>query len=331
MKNKIFFLLSLFWLVCYSNVFAVRSFIVDTDVGIDDAIALLYLLQRLDVDVKAITIEGNGNAHCKPAIANTYGLLHLVHRTEIPVACGRSTPLKGHHVFPKKILQMCDTLAGVSFVKPIIPPIKKTAKNVLVTTLRASSFPVDILALGPLTTIAEVLTQHPDLKNKIRMIYIMGGAVRVPGNIHEVDPRSDNQVAEWNMYIDPYAAEKVFASGVPITLVPLDVTNQVVMDMDFYERVKAHHATPAAGFVYALLNANKQMLLDKEWYFWDPLAAVIATDESVVTMQQRKIRVILQPENVSGQTIIDPQGHIVRLCTAVDQEKFKHVLLDALL
>ena len=173
MKNKIFFLLSLFLFSCSSHVFAVRSFIIDTDVGIDDAIALLYLLQRSDVDVKAITIEGDGNAHCKPAIANTYGLLRLVHRTEIPVACGRSTPLKGHHVFPKNILQMCDTLAGAPLIKPAIPPIKKSAKNVLLATLRASSHPVDILALGPLTTIAEVLIQHPELKNKIRMLYVI--------------------------------------------------------------------------------------------------------------------------------------------------------------
>jgi len=310
---------------------ASREFIIDTDVGMDDAIAILYLLKRPDITVKAITIEGDGNAHCKAAFANLQGLLKLVHRTGIPAACGRPTPLAGNHQFPQKVLDLCDRLAGTPLDKPQVNPPQQTAKNLLITTLRSSSHPIDILAIGPLTTIAEAFDEQPNLKNKIRMIYQMGGAIRVPGNIQDVNPKLDNKVAEWNIYIDPLAAQKVFHSGVPMTLVPLDVTNQVPIDYSFYQHIKKNNKSPGTNFIHELLDRNKKWILSNTWYFWDPMAAVIASDESIAIIEKQPLTVILQPESQSGATVIDTKnGAPIRVVTKINVEKFKTLLLDTL-
>src|SRR5262245_39994485 len=211
---------------------AARPFIIDTDVGVDDIIAIIYLLQQPNIHVKAITIASTGNAHCLPALRNTLGLLKLMNRTDIPADCGRLTPLDGQHQFPKSVLEESDTLAGAA---KLLPEVNATSKqkgvDLMINTIRKSRQPVTILAIGPLTNIAEALQKAPDIKNRILAIYIMGGAVHVPGNLSDVGVKMSNSTAEWNIYLDPLAADIVFKQSIPITLVPLDVTNKLPIDM----------------------------------------------------------------------------------------------------
>ena len=313
------------------TILTTREIIIDTDVGIDDVIAIVYLLKQPDINVKAITIEGDGNAHCKPAFENIQSLLKLLRHPTIPIACGRSTPLSGTHHFPAANLQTEDTLAGTPLIKSTAPFSSFSAEMLLVKTLRSASPTLDIVALGPLTSIAEVLNKHPELKNKIRMIYEMGGAIHVSGNITSIVPKSTNHRAEWNIYIDPYAAEKVFHSGVPITLIPLDVTDQVHIDESIYKAFKQRPLTPAAQLIYQLLIHNHQMIIDKTWFFWDPMAAVIASNEEIATIKTLPLSVSLQPESTSGATIIDKQyGAPIRVCTAIDSKRFKNRLLQGI-
>lgn len=338
MFKSIFYLLCIVSCFTYAASFAEQAkastaaeFIIDTDVGIDDAIAILYLLNQPQIKVKAITIESDGNAHCKPAFDNINGLLALTHQEHIPLACGRDRPLMGQHHFPKSIIESCDNLGWVTLKKPHKALTAIKAKNLLIKTLMQAKKPLNILAIGPLTTIAEVLELKPQLKNKIRMIYLMGGAVKVAGNIREVVRESQNRVAEWNIYIDPLAANKVFHSGVPLTLIPLDVTNQALIDDSFYEQIKADHHTYAANFVYQLLKKNKSMIAEKVWYFWDPLAAVIATDEGLASFETLQLTVRLVPEDQAGATIIDKnKGAPIRVCTALKLDAFKAALLAGL-
>ncbi|MDX1902150.1 MAG: nucleoside hydrolase [Gammaproteobacteria bacterium] len=332
LKFSFIIFLAVFLFFIQSAFATTHDYIIDTDVGIDDVIAILYLLNHPDVNVKAITIDGDGNAHCKPAAENIAGLLQLMHQTNIPLACGRATPLAGHHTFPDDVLKMCDTLSGVALDKPkdfSLP--KQSAKDLMTQTLQNAKQPMIILAIGPLTTIAEVLEAHPTLKDKIEKIVIMGGAVKVKGNIRDVILNTHNLYAEWNIYIDPLAAKKVFHAKVPIVLVPLDVTNTVLIDHDFYQRIQKNHSTPASTFVYQLLDSNKKMLLDKIWYFWDPMAAVISVDPSIATIETLPLTVQLAPEPHSGATIIDKkQGDPIKVSVGIKSDLFKKVLLDGL-
>ena len=309
-----------------------KSFIIDTDVAPDDVIAILYLLKQPNVHIEAITIESDGNSHCKPAFNNIKKILQITHHESIPVACGQATPLKGSHQFPKKILKECDTLMGLMPENPLIKMPKQSAEELMISTLVSVKKPVSILAIAPLTTIAQVLEKHPDLKSKISQIYIMGGAIKVAGNIKDIVPKSINKAAEWNIYIDPYAAERVFHSGVNVTLVPLDTTNSVLIADDFYLTLKSNHRSPEANFVFEILEHNKKMLFSHVWYFWDPMAAVISLHPEIVSFKTIPISVKQSPENCSGATVIDTtNGAEIRVAMKILSQKFKKHLITALI
>ena len=306
-----------------------RLFIIDTDVGIDDVIAIMYFLKRPDIDIKAITIV-NGEAHCKPAYHNVKKLLRLFNRKDLPLACGRDTPLAGNHKFPDFIRKEADTLAGAAlFSLNAHQDVNKTsAVNLITATLKTSPVPIDILAIGPLTNIAEVLLRAPALKNKIRMIYIMGGAVGVKGNIIDLYKSSKNTMAEFNIYVDPKAGDIVFRSEIPITLIPLDITNQMPVTMKFYETAKQHNHNAISQFLFRLYDHNKEEIRTGIWYFWDTLAASIASDDTLADSSIKKLRVIVG-KTEAGATIVDNQlGNYIRVCTKLkNKKKFEQNLL----
>ncbi len=307
------------------------DWIIDTDMGPDDAVAILYFLNQPGIKVKAITIESNGNAHCEAAYHNLQGLLQLVHQTHIPVACGRATPLRGRHQFPKEVLDLCDRLADTPLQKPRKALPSFSAKDLLIQTLKKAQKPLAILAIGPLTTLAEVVMEEPGLKAKIREVYMMGGAVRVPGNIREVVLDSGNRRAEWNMYIDPYAADKLFHSGLALTLVPLDATNRVVIDQVFYQRLAKRQSTAVARFVYSLLAHNKKMLMAGNYYLWDPMAAVLAVDGGLARVEELRLGVRQGPEAWAGATVVDgKRGGRARVVMEVWGERIKDRLLEGI-
>jgi len=310
---------------------AVREFIIDTDVGPDDVIALAYFIKQPNIKIKAIAVDGDGNAHRDAAYANTMSILKLLNRSDIPVAAGRANSYPGGHSFSAAVMHDMDTLGGLALNKENLETPKQTAKELMIETLTSSDHPINILAIGPLTTIAEVLTEKPNLKSKIKMIYEMGGAVQTEGNIFTVNNKSTNHAAEWNIYFDPLAAKIVFQTGVPITLIPLDATNQVRINDKFYQQIKNHHKTPAAKLVYDLLTLNKKFLYSNTWYFWDPMAAVVAADESVATIKTLPLTVLLSPEDKAGGTVIDKKnGNNIRVCMKVNAIKFKENLLRGL-
>jgi pyrimidine-specific ribonucleoside hydrolase len=199
---------------------------------------------------------------------------------------------------------------------------------------KISSIPgkVTLIALGPLTNLAEALQSAPEIKENIEMLYIMGGAVDVPGNVGTSHAGIDNQVADWNIYVDPHAASIVFQSGVPITLVPLDASNHVPVTTKFIERLKKDRATPEARFVFEVLSKTEYNDFVKRggFYFWDPLAAAILTDASLATFETRTITVIEEEGNQSGRTQASEGGAPVRVAVDAEAERFEQLFLDTL-
>ncbi len=326
-KAMVFFILSL--LLSQAN--AARPFIIDTDVGIDDELAILYLLAQKDIDIKAITVVGTGESHCSAGLKNVAGLLALMHHEKIPLACGRDTPMTGKHQFPDWLRKSADNLAGAANLLPKVEVFpSQTAMQLLESTLKKAKEPVEILAIGPLTNLGELVAQVPELRNKIKMIYVMGGAVDSAGNLIELEHSIQNSTAEWNIYVDPHAADKVFRSGIPITMVGLDVTNQVPVTKDFYLKLKQNQNNLANQFFYELFHRNEAEIFEHKWYFWDVLSAVVAYDDSIVKSTNKKLRVVLSPEEQSGTTIVDEKGNTVRVCTAVNQGQLESILMDTL-
>ena len=304
-----------------------RPIIIDTDMALDDWIAILYLLQRTDIDVKAVTIAGTGEAHCKPGVHNAQHLLALGGFPTIPVACGSEIPLQGTHTFPIEWRNGVDSMLGLPLPANTTPLLEITAVDLLTSVLEDSAQPVTLVTLGPLTNIGELVQAQPGLIDRLAMIYIMGGAITVPGNLLGY---VDNTVAEWNIYVDPHAANLVLASGAPVTLVPLDATNTVPVTWDFYRNFQHDRLTPQADFVFRALSKNRGFLRSGGYYFWDPLTAAVASDESLAGIEQQTIRVVEEEGPESGRTLVDPEGSPIWVATSADSERFTTMLINVL-
>lgn len=207
-----------------SNQRHARAVIVDTDAGPDDLMAIAFLLSRRDVHIEAVTVTV-GLAHPVQGAANVLRLLELAGRGDTPVFVGRETPLAGAREFPADWRRLSDELNGVSLPTSSRRPESRGAADFLAERLDDASRPVDLLALGALTNLAEAFNRRPRAAHNLRSVVVMGGAVDVPGNL-EPGGIKDNTTAEWNLFVDPVAAAKVFASGARIRLVPLDATEK---------------------------------------------------------------------------------------------------------
>jgi inosine-uridine nucleoside N-ribohydrolase len=300
-----------------------RPVVVDTDMAPEDAAAVLYLLQREDVSVKAITVAGTGEAHCEPGVRNARGLLALAGHVQVPVACGRENPFDGGHSFPEEWRRGSDDLQGVTLPAGNGTDPGVSAPQLIEQLAEKHSGELNLIALGPLTNLADALQSDPGLASKLHSVYAMGGAVEVAGNVTEAP------TAEWNFYADPRAAAIVLASELPLTLVPLDATNYVPVDAAFVDRLGREKVTPQADFVYRLLRASEGLIAEGEYCFWDTFSAALMTDNSLGTFREFPLRVVEDgPE--SGRTAPNPGGKAVRVAVSADPVRFKQVLLDTL-
>jgi inosine-uridine nucleoside N-ribohydrolase len=256
--------------------------LIDTDAGSDDFMAVALLLSHPSVAIDAITVV-NGLAHVDAGARNMGRLLDLAGRKRVPVFRGRNGPLRGNAEFPAEWRKIADDLPGVALPPASRPPESKRAADYLVERLRNASTPVQILALGPLTNIAEALERDRSLAAHIREIVIMGGAVRVPGNLPDGGVfHTNNTTAEWNIFIDPLAARIVFRSGVPIRLIALDATNKVKIDLEFLLEFAEKSHSALGGLVAVVLQADQESIDQGIFYAWDPLAAAAILHPSLV-------------------------------------------------
>ena len=305
------------------------ALMVDTDMGEDDMRAILYLLKHPSVEVKAITVAGTGEAHCEPGVRHTLGLLALSGVGDIPVACGRETPLASDHSFPAGWRQGADSLYGLSLPEGGRASTL-SAPELIASAILAAPEKTVIVATGPLTNVAEALLSSPEMVGDLAMIYIMGGAVSVQGNVGSSGAGIANEFAEWNIYIDPHAAGIVFDSGVPITLVPLDATQHAPVTMGFYQRLESLHSGAEASLVYDLLTANLGFVESGGAQFWDSLTAAIVTDESLATFETYELQVVEEEGVESGRTRLSPGGASVRVAVSANGPRFEDTFLSVL-
>src|SRR5712691_10651797 len=196
-----------------------RRFILDTDPGIDDALALFLALASPEVQLEAVTTV-SGNVDVAFTTYNALTLLELAGRTDIPVARGCDRPLI-RQPFNAAFVHGDNGLGGLQLPEPSIQPLEEHAIDVIIEKVMAAPGEITLVAIGPLTNIALALRREPRIVQQVREVVIMGGALRVPGN--------DTPAAEFNIYADPDAAHIVLHAGWPIRLVSLDVTTLTLL------------------------------------------------------------------------------------------------------
>ncbi|HWB98784.1 MAG TPA: nucleoside hydrolase [Bryobacteraceae bacterium] len=301
------------------------NLIVDTDVGSDDLLAISFLLSRPDIKIEAFTVA-NGLAHV-PAGAEILLRLEGAAGTLIPVYLGRESPLRGDVHFPKAWRQQSDTQPGVELPPPISRPQQESAVDFLKKRLADTSKPVTILALGPLTNLGQLFQESPASTAAVRQLIIMGGAVGVPGNAPE---NAKSPVAEWNIYVDPYAAQLVFQAGMQPLLVPLNATNTVPIGEDFVKQFRAQAHTRLGTIVDEVLAGDQPYIHQHSFYAWDPLAAVAVAEPSVVTHSPMYLEVIQQAGPTLGETAAIPgQQPNLEVSTSASADIFRQTFLAA--
>ena len=301
--------------------------IFDTDAGPDDVMALAYLLTRDDVEIEAITISC-GLAHVEQGAINLSKVVALSGKGEIPIYIGRSTPLRGERAFPEEWRRVSDELPGVDLPPTFRPPESQSAADFLAERLQDSTRPVRILALGTLTNLATLDAIGPSLQT-VDEIVIMGGAFDVPGNVFSTGEFvSPTDSAEWNIFVDPLAAQRVFDLDVPLLLVPLTATNQVPIDAAFIDQFHAVETTPLGRMVGQVLESIRVYAEEGDYYAWDPLAAVALVEPGVMRTVEHAVAVVQQLPD-AGTTRRAEAGAVARVAYEADRDAFQRLFMEA--
>jgi len=282
--------------------------IFDTDSAIDDWSTLLLLSMHSKIELLGVTANGAGETRCAPAMKNIPALLDLTNIGETVIACGDDYPLDGFFAFPEPWRLQADTLSGVA-VKPSTRPISKQHSVEVLHTLLNKHDDVVLLTTGSLTNVAQLIEKYPQDIKRISRLVVMGGAFEAKGNIivPNFTDTHPNKKAEWNIYVDPIAANEVFAADIPTEVVGLDITNQVRVTSEFAKHFKQSVKTPAAEFWDKILDDNDWFIESGEYYFWDVLAALVVIDEELCVGAQKSIYVqydyITEPSIWTDNTI----------------------------
>lgn len=292
--------------------------IIDTDPGVDDAIALLMALACPDWQVDALTVVG-GNVPLSRGRHNALALLDYVGRADVPIFPGRSRPLQGRFPYARHF----HGWSGLSYRLPA-PRNRSAADNAvdfLSTQLRDHPGQIHIAALGPLTNLAHLERQHPGSLSRAASLVVMGGAVNAPGNI--------TPAAEFNFYSDPLAAQEVLNCGAPLTLVDLAACRQVAIGRDDAANWRAPSALGklAAQLVQNWFRRDEQR---QRFEFYDPLTLAALLAPEVITTRSATVTVSTTPGPQLGASQATAPAGPVAVAEKVDAARFFALLQETL-
>jgi purine nucleosidase len=273
----------------------VQRIIIDSDPGVDDALAILLALRSPELKVEAIT-PVCGNVPLELTLPNALRLVEIAGRTDVPVAAGASHPLV-RRLVTAKYVHGNNGLGGVDFPAPTTKPSRETANEIIRRIVRESPGEITIVAVGPLTNIATVLRSDPELAGMIRSIAIMGGSLS-GGNI--------TPSAEFNFYVDPEAARIVFDSHIPLTMVGLDVTRKVLLREEQIQMLEAakNPVSQAAGRIMrASIERMRKGHDETVVAMHDALTVSHLIDPSILTLRDYYVEIETSGEWSAGESV----------------------------
>jgi purine nucleosidase len=207
-----------------------RKIIIDTDPGQDDAVAILLALASPELEVLGITVVA-GNVPLSRTVLNARKILELAGRTDVPIYAGCSRPIRRPLITAEHVHGPTG-LDGPSLPEPTVAIKEQHAVDFIIDSLRAAEAgEITLVTLGPLTNVALALIKAPDIAAKVKEIVMIFGSFSEAGNI--------TPAADFNNYVDPEASEAVLKSGIPIVMLPMDVTHQCLSTRERLERIRA--------------------------------------------------------------------------------------------
>jgi purine nucleosidase/pyrimidine-specific ribonucleoside hydrolase len=287
-----------------------RKVILDTDPGVDDALAILLALRSPELDVVGITTVC-GNVPVEQATANLFRILSLVDPPGgMLIGQGAAAPLRrpletATYVHGADGLGDLDQFTNPNgrprYPRPVVPTRLPSAQDTWERCIRAHGPDLTLVTVGPLTNLAEALQRSVQVAKGFRWIIAMAGAIAVPGNV--------TRAAEFNMYVDPHAAEQVLQAGLPLTLVPLDVTTKVTMSREAIKKLTVRTRDPVGQFFAdatgAALDFADRVEGAAVFPFHDPLAVAVAIDPTLIRCTPLHVAVETEGPVALGATIAD--------------------------
>ncbi len=278
-----------------------KKILIDTDPGIDDALAIVFAAHHPELELLGLTCVF-GNVPVSLATDNALRLVELLGQ-DIPVCRGAAKPLSMQpHPHPD-FVHGKNGFGEIDSPSPTRTALDVSAAQFIVEQVRAAPGEVWLAPIGPLTNIALALEMAPDIAEKAAGVVLMGGAALEPGNV--------SPVAEANIWNDPHAAEQVFAATWPVSMIGLDATHKTTLDQTFFDQLAAQ-APKQGGF----LNDIHQFYLDfyasryggeRKCAAHDALAVVAVVAEQLLQFQDCAIAVSCEGIAI-GQTLVAPAG-----------------------
>lgn len=270
------------------------------------------------------------DCYAEPALETTTKLLHLLGQPQVPVSVGQ---YHGVNAFPSAWRAQPRMLNALPHLLTLPPEADqprldpRPSPAVLAAQLAAATQPVTVLLTGPCSTLVQALALAPELASRIGQVVWMGGAVDVPGNVRTYN---QNGSAEWNVFWDPIAAQQLLTYGLPLVLIPLDVTNQVPVNLAFLRqlaRQASHPLSHLAGQFWATTVATIPTY-EYTYFMWDVLATSYLAIPEAFEVETLELAII--PAGASaGRTLRQPgSGHWVRVAKHVDTAAFYAYLLQ---
>jgi len=266
-----------------------KKIIIDTDPGVDDAMAIFFALRSPELDVIGLTTIF-GNVHTDLATTNALRLLEIAGRPDIPVAKGADNPLAVPFGGPVPYVHGDDGQGNLHLPPPQTHAIAQTAAAFIIEQIMAAPGEITLVPVGPLTNIALALRLEPRIAQHVKEVVLMGGNALCPGNA--------SPAAEANIHNDPEAADVVFGAGWPVTMVGLDVTHKVNMtpeDLALYAKAQnpmAQHVARIVPFYRSFFEATTPGI--QGIYVHDSSAVAYAIDPSLFTVKRWPVRVETQ-------------------------------------
>jgi purine nucleosidase len=299
-----------------------RRVILDVDTGVDDALAIMLAVRSPELEVLGITTV-SGNVPVARCTANTLLTLEVLDTPNVPVVSGAAAPL-AREAFTAAEVHGSDGLGNVAARYPT--PLRQATQGAvgfLLEMIRRFPGELTLVATGPLTNVAMAIQQDREAMRGVHGITVMGGAIRVPGNV--------GPMTEFNFAVDPEAAAIVLGAGLPIRLVPLDVTEQVVLSREAVEEGRGIGKLQA--FIRDMTAATMAFHREHEgfdgMFLHDPLAVGVVADPSLVRAQPMAVAVERRGELTSGMAVADLRRRsratpTASVCVEVEAARFLH-------
>jgi inosine-uridine nucleoside N-ribohydrolase len=269
--------------------------LIDTDPGVDDAFALLLAMRSPELKIEGITAVA-GNVPLELTLPNALRMVEIAGRTDIPVAAGAKAPLL-RRLVTAAYAHGENGLGGAVFPEPTLKPVAEPAAELIRSVIKKYPKDVTLITVGPLTNVAAALNSDPELASLIKGVVMMGGSLS-GGNI--------TPAAEFNIYVDPEAARIVFQSGIPVTMVGLDVTRRTSLTDEHVrvlEAVQDPVSQAAAKIARHAIDHNREQGFLVGPNMHDSLAVAAFLDPSILKWKEYYVDVETTGELTAGQTL----------------------------